>query len=157
MATLGELKTILARSVGDALTNGSPAFTQGSGFKWSEPEYNAAFDFAVDMLKRMFMIRLEGTVVMTAGVSIFDFTPPANMIYVDRVTRETAVGTGQYERAIPLDWVTVNRVAAQPVLHFDHQTMINTGTYLGSARMLMQGYQYAVKPDGSNAAEPSIR
>lgn len=156
MTTLGELKTILARGVGDALTNGSPAYTQGSGFKWSEPEYNAAFDFAVDMLKRMFMVRQEATVVMTHGVSIYDFTPPTNMIYVDRLTRETGIGSGQYERAIPLEWVTVNRVASQPVLHFDRQSMLRTGTYLGSARILMQGYQYPTKPAGSDAAHISI-
>lgn len=156
MATLGELKTILARSVGDALTNGSPAYTQGSGFKWSEPDYNAAFDFAVDLLKRMFMLRQESTVTFLTDMSIFDLTAPAGMVYLSQLIRETAVGSGKYERIIPLEWVTVKRDAATPVIHMDGESMSRTGTYLGSARVMFQGYQYVTQPAGSNAIVPSI-
>ena len=87
MATLGELKSILAAAVGDTLTSGSPAYTQGSGFKWAEPAYNMAFDFAVDVLKRMFMVRQESAVRFGIDLTIFDITPPANMIYLSDIAR----------------------------------------------------------------------
>lgn len=156
MATLGELKTILARSVGDALTNGSPAFNQGSGFKWSEPDYNAAFDFAVDLLKRMFMIKQESTVRFPLDMTLFDLTAPAGMVYLSNLLRETEPESNKYERVIPLEWVTVKRDAATPVVHMDGDSMSQSGTYLGSARVMFQGYQYASQPAGSDAAEPSI-
>ncbi len=156
MATLGQLRSILAAAVGDTLTSGSPTYTQGSGFKWAEPAYNMAFDFAVDVLKRMFMIRQESTVTFLDDMSIFDLTAPANMVYLSRLARETSVGSGQYERVIPLDWITVKRDAATPVIHMDGRSMSRSGTYLGSARVMFQGYQYPVQPAGVDAAEPSI-
>ncbi len=158
MATRGNFKSELAIALGDARVDGSPVYTQGSAFKWAEPAYNAAINFAVEMTREMFMIPMTATSPAWAdGASLADIVPPATMVYVNDLVQEIVVSGGLYERVIPKRWITINRnTSGSPIIHLDTTEAKRHGI-LASARVLFRGYKYQTLPtgDGSTISIPN--
>jgi hypothetical protein len=140
--TWANLKAQLAMAMGDALTTGTPVYTQGSGYKWSEYEYDGAIRFSLELIKRMYLLPVQTAITWTGGISIYEFTPPSDIIYVTDITRETSAGSGQYEVPIPLHSVKYER----SMLHFDKTWIDNNNLNSSGASVLIGGYRYQPMP-----------
>lgn len=146
---VGELKGILANQVGDALTTGSPAYLQGSGNKWSESNYNQAISFATELVREMFLIPVHAQTTWPTNLSVYDISIAgpslANIVYIYELLKETASGSGQFEKVIPLDLVTLKRTGSgHPFLHVDQAASAQIGVPESGAAVLVKGYMYPI-------------
>lgn len=143
MATRDGFTALLAAQLGDVNTNGSPMFHVGSGFRWAQPIYTAAIEHAWDLLHQMFLIPQESAVAMDLNATIYEITPPADMVYITDIARESAVGGGLYNRPIP--WNMVDSIRNENVL-LDKTAIDSRNLWLGSAAVWFKGYRYGPIP-----------
>ena len=147
MTNRGDFKAILAQNVGDANTSGSPNYTIGSGFKWSEPEYNTAINLAIDMMKRQHLVATTGSFGMTGGVSFAEAVVPGSMVLINSLMRNTEAGGNLFEKVIPMNVVSLRRDSNNvPYLHFDVKATAKFGLNVSGAAVNAKGYRYATKP-----------